>query len=117
MQTRSSQTSKQPWKSFLRIFTIGVHIDKVMMRDKELTVAATRITASGFLGIGKRVTSVSDSTFLIRSLTSSRVIATLSAARSSLSASQAVPCFKIPSQNATTAECGERKGSVATGVG
>lgn len=82
-----------------------------------LTVAATKITALGFLGIGKRVTSVRDSTFRIRSLTSSRVIAAFCTARSSLSASHAVACFNIPSQNATTAECGERKGRVATGVG
>lgn len=27
-----------------------------------------------------------------------------------------VACFNTPSQNATTAECGERKGRVATGV-
>lgn len=82
-----------------------------------LTVAATNITALGFLGTGKRVTSVRDKTFRIRSLTSSRVIAAFCAASSSLSASHAVACFSIPSQNATTAECGERKGRVATGVG
>jgi hypothetical protein len=82
-----------------------------------LTVAATNITALGFLGIGKRVTSVRDSTFRIRCLASSRVITVFCTARSSLSASQAVPYLSIPSQNATTAECGERKGRVATGVG
>lgn len=86
-------------------------------QEDELTVAATSITALGFFGIGKRVTSVRDSTFRIRSLTSSRVMADFCNARSFLNASQAVPCFKIPSQNATTAECGERKGSVAIGVG
>ena len=82
-----------------------------------LTVAPTKITALGFLGMGKRVTSVRDSTFRIRSLTSSRVIAAFCTARSSLSASHAVACFNIPSQNATTAECGDRKGRVASGVG
>lgn len=82
-----------------------------------LTVAATNITAFGFLGIGKPVTSVRDSTFRIRSLTSSSVIAALCTERSSLSASHAVPCFNMPSQNATTAECGERNGKVAIGVG
>ena len=82
-----------------------------------LTVAATKMTASGFLGTGKRVTSVRERTVLILSLTSSSVIVIFCAASSSLSASQAVPYFSIPSQKATTAECGDRKGSVATGVG
>lgn len=82
-----------------------------------LTVAPTKITARGFLGIGNRVTSVRDNTFRIRSLTSSRVIAAFCTASSSLSASHAVACLNIPSQNATTAECGDRKGRVATGVG
>ena len=89
----------------------------VVKQDQELTVAATSMTALGFFGIGKRVTSVRESTFRIRSLTSSRVMADFCNARSCLNASQAVPCFKIPSQNATTAECGERKGNVAIGVG
>lgn len=82
-----------------------------------LTVAATNITALGFFGIGKRVTSVRESTFLILSITSSGVKHTFCKARSSLSASHAVAYLSTPSQNATTAECGDRNGRVATGLG
>lgn len=82
----------------------------------ELTVAPTKMTAAGFLGIGKRVTSVRDKTVLMRSTTCSRVIDPFTSS-SRISTSQAVPYCKMPSQNATAAECGVKNGSIAKGVG
>jgi hypothetical protein len=79
-------------------------------------VAATKMTALGFLGRGKRVTSVSAKTVRIRSTTCSRVIDPESNL-SRISTSHAVPCCNMPSQKATAAEWGVKNGRMATGVG
>ena len=94
-------------QNVLRVYVKGL---------EELTVADTKITAEGFLGIGNLVTSVSPNTVRIRSCTCSKFIPVLRAS-SRIRAFHAVPYRKIPSQKATAAECGASKGRTANGVG